>query len=1760
MGKDTSRLRRIAPLLVVCVLAFSTSGPAWLPAIVIDTEAAGSSLTISVAYADNLRASGFFPNPWQGSPNVNFIGTAPGSQYDSGAIRVHNSSATAATVDDVSVTIGGSTFDLWGSGLNVPAGGDLIVAQTNGENFDSSDVSGVFNCTPSGLVPQVTVTVGGVRTAYQDSSQVLNTGGIDLAGCPQGTNESQPWSQLGGGLVSNQLLGNGSTASPQVPNCHSGDAVNCATGNFTEVFDEMRVPGRGLPLDLALTYNGLAAAQNSPVGFGWSFSYGVLLVVNSGASTATVILGDGNNVTFGLSNGAYLAPPWVMATLTQNPDGTFTYLETRTQRKFLFLSGGQLSKETDRNGYVTGISYNASGQIVAVIDPASRTFNFSYGTSGNLSSVTDPTNRKVTFGPPDSAGNLPSITDVAGGLTRFTYDSSHHMLTLTDPRNGVLTNTYDSLGRVTSQVDPMNRTTTWSYVAGTTTITDPNGSATREHFSNLEPVAITRGYGTSVEATWNYGYDLNMLGLTSATDPNHHLTTFSWDSNANLLSATDALSHTGTFTYDSLNDLTSATNRLNVTTTYTYDSHGNVLTAATPLTGTSQTQSVTFSYGDSLHPGDITGITDPDGHVVLLSYDSNGDLVSATDALGDKTTYGYDLIGRRTSTLSPNGNVTGGNPSQNTTSYSYNVFGDVTGITNPLDHSAVITYDGHRNLVSLTDPDANKVQYRYDADNELTIVTRADLTTLTYGYDGDGNQISQTDANKNTTKYAFDPLSRVSSITDPLNRITTYLYDGVGNLTSLTNAANLSTSFSYDPLNQLTGITYASATTPNASYTFDAGGRRTTMSDRTGTTSYSYNSLNRLTSVTDGAGQTVGYTYDLNGNLSAIAYPNGKQVTYTFNSANQMTAVADWMNNTTSFGYDANGNLVTQNYPNTTKAALAYDAANQLSQIVDSKSGTTFASFGYTHDNAGLVASVAPTGVSQGNETYTYTALSQLASVNTSTYKYDPGDNVTQLASAASLTYDAADELKSFTQGSSTTTYGYDAQGNRTSATPASGAETTYTYDQANRLIQAVVPGASNGLVAAGGFFDLAVRTDGTVWGWGENKYGELGTGSTSSFSNTPVQVPGFTGAISVAAGFYHSLALKNDGSVWAWGKDGFGQLGNGVFEGLSATPVQVSGLTGASAIATGGFHSLAALSNGSVEAWGYNNSGQLGNGTTTNSNTPVPVSLLNNVTMVSGGAYHSLALKADGTVWSWGANDSGQLGTGTTAASSTPVQVKNLTNVTAIAAGASNSSYALRSDGTMWAWGDNSYGQLGNSAAGHTATLPVQVPLANLTGIGAGDTFASAIKSDGTAWSWGNNNRNQVGSTACTSKTCSVPVQVSNLSNVAFIAGGSGLNGLATRSDGTVWAWGDNTWGEAGNGTSTNPEPVPVQVSNLTSVLSQRTASYAYNGDGLRTSKTVNTNAESFSWAFVKGLPLLIQDAGTQFVYGPGGVPIEQVGSSGIPTYLHQDQLGSTRLLTDTSGNVAGSYTYGAYGLASSHTGTASTTLQFAGQYLDSETGLYYMRARYYDAQTGQFISRDPMTWATGHPYGYANGNPINFTDPTGLLSLGDIWNFLSTWAEPLGALASAGAIIFGAIVPLAVFFEATSAVLSVVQGINDAAKGNWLGAAVAIAAGIAGSAAIFLRFVALAKEAAMAAAEGQSLIVILRTSYASLIAVFDLGALARMAYQLARAREIAGSIIANALDAIGMLMTILSEPPPIINAGDTSGGSSPGPAAPGC
>jgi alpha-tubulin suppressor-like RCC1 family protein len=341
-----------------------------------------------------------------------------------------------------------------------------------------------------------------------------------------------------------------------------------------------------------------------------------------------------------------------------------------------------------------------------------------------------------------------------------------------------------------------------------------------------------------------------------------------------------------------------------------------------------------------------------------------------------------------------------------------------------------------------------------------------------------------------------------------------------------------------------------------------------------------------------------------------------------------------------------------------------------------------------------------------------------------------------------------------------------------------------------------------------------------TAWTWGYNDKGQLGyaTNNPNQTSATPTEVPSLgPGVRTVGAGQWHTIVLRFDGSVWDWGDNSRGQLGNGTTSATSGL-VSVSGLgSGVVAIAAKGNHNLALKDDGSVWAWGDNAYSQLGSTTPAIGVTPVKVSGLTDVTAIAAGYYHSLALKSDGTVWAWGRNLRGQLGNGTITDSATPVQVSGLTDVTSISAGLWH-SLALKSDATVWAWGGNDSGVLGNGTsppATYQSTQPVQVSnLTNVVSVSAGHIFNLALKADGTGWAWGNNSLGELGDGTTTNRN--TPVQISGLTGIKGLSAG-GFHSLALKADATVWVWGSGTTGQLGNGVlNTVGSTTPVQVPNL--------------------------------------------------------------------------------------------------------------------------------------------------------------------------------------------------------------------------------------------------------------------------------------------------------------------------------------------------------
>ena len=322
----------------------------------------------------------------------------------------------------------------------------------------------------------------------------------------------------------------------------------------------------------------------------------------------------------------------------------------------------------------------------------------------------------------------------------------------------------------------------------------------------------------------------------------------------------------------------------------------------------------------------------------------------------------------------------------------------------------------------------------------------------------------------------------------------------------------------------------------------------------------------------------------------------------------------------------------------------------------------------------------------------------------------------------------------------------------------------------------------------------IATKNDGSLWAWGYNSYGQLGDGTTTN-KTTPIKI--MDNVVSTSASRYHSLAIKNDGSLWAWGRNSYGQLGDGTTTNKT-TPVKI--MDNVVSTSAGLYHSLAIKNDGSLWAWGYNNCGQLGDGTTTNKTTPVKI--MDNVVSTSAGLYHSLAIKNDGSLWAWGYNNCGQLGDGTTTNKTTPVKIMD--NVVSTSAGLYH-SLAIKNDGSLWAWGLNANGQLGDGTTTNKNT-PVKI-MDNVVSTSTGYYHSLAIKNDGSLWAWGKNSDGQLGDGTTTNKN--TPVKIMD----GVISTSTGYyHSLAIKNDGSLWAWGDNYYGQLGVG-DTKDRIVPTSV-----------------------------------------------------------------------------------------------------------------------------------------------------------------------------------------------------------------------------------------------------------------------------------------------------------------------------------------------------------
>lgn len=454
----------------------------------------------------------------------------------------------------------------------------------------------------------------------------------------------------------------------------------------------------------------------------------------------------------------------------------------------------------------------------------------------------------------------------------------------------------------------------------------------------------------------------------------------------------------------------------------------------------------------------------------------------------------------------------------------------------------------------------------------------------------------------------------------------------------------------------------------------------------------------------------------------------------------------------------------------------------------------------------------------------------------------------------------------------------------------------------------------------AGSSCTFVIKTDGTLWAWGRNNYGQLGIGNTT---NTAVktQVGTDTNWQSIEGGQFHTVAIKADGTLWTWGFNASGQLGLNNTTNKSI-PTQVTSGNIWTSVAAGYDHTVAITNTGAMYAWGLNDHGQLGDGSS--SNRSVPTFIGTGWKSVSAGNNITIAVKNDGTLWGWG--EGSQVGDGTTVDKFSPVQIGTDTNWKSVSHGVSH-TLAVKTDGTLWAWGTNGRGQLGNGTTSGS-TVPAQVGTdTNWESAKAGFFFSIGRKTNGSIWSWGQGLYHQLGLGASTADVL-VPTQIGTDTDWQTISvGTSSLFGEAIKNDGTFWAWGYNNYSQLGDGLTVQLH-VPTFISCPASTSLTETA------------------CDSYTWA----------DNGT--TYTTSGLYINPATNNDLRLTINNSTTSTT------SETACESYTWDANGTTYTQSGTYTKVSTNASGCTDTATLL--LTVDHNTTTTSTATSCDSYTWET--------------------------------------------------------------------------------------------------------------------------------------------------------------------------------------------------
>jgi RHS repeat-associated protein len=895
----------------------------------------------------------------------------------------------------------------------------------------------------------------------------------------------------------------------------------------------------------------------------------------------------------------------------------------------------------------------------------------------------------------------------------------------------------------------------------------------------------------------------------------------------------------------------------------------------------------------------------------------------------------------------------------NTTTLSYNGAGQLTTITDPVSREIKLVYNGEGLVESAEDPMGHVVKYTYESGN-LTSVTQPAEAGLRwqFKYDGSHRMTEMMDGRGGKTINEYNGSSQVTKQEDPAGHKLKFEYE----------------TFHTEITNETTGSVtneYFTSNDEPSSITRGYGTVSATIE------SFAYNEGGYVTSVTDGNGHTTTYTYDGAGDKTSMTDPDGNETKWTYDGTHDVLTTTTPKGETTTIERDGDGNPIKISRPapgsKTQITKYKYTADGELESVTDPLSRK----WEYEYDSYGdRTGEIDPEG---DKRTWEYNEDSQeIAAVS-------PRGNVMGGEPSkykTTIERDAQGRAIKITDPlGHTTKYTYDGNGNLETQTDGNSHTTTYTYNADNEPTKVKEPNGTVTETEYDGAGEVTSQTDGNSH---ETKYVRNVLGEVTEVVN-PLGKK--TLKEYDAAGNLVKLTDPK-GRTTTCTYDPANRLTEVSYSSGSPATVKYeydkdgdrTKMTDGTGTTTYTYDQLDRLTNtkeghGDTTAYEYNLANEQTQITYPNGKTVEH-------TYDNAGRLHSV------TDW---------LGHATTF---TYNPDSDLTATVFPSATEDEDTYTY-----------NEADQISKIAmtkgAGSLASLAYE---RDNDGQVTKTTSKGLPGAENTSYKYDENSRlteaegNTYAYDAANNPT-SIPGSTNTYNEADQLENGTNLT---------------YTYDELGERTKTTPSSGPAttyaydQAGNLTTIKRPEEGAtpeiedtYAYNGEDLRTSQTINGTTSYLTWDMTEELPLILSDETNSYIYGPGDLPIEQINNStGTITYLHHDQAGSTRLLTGEKGEVTGAYTYDAYGNTIGHTGTATAPLGYDGQYTSSDTGLIYLRNRVYDPKTAQFLTVDPLVSISGAPYNYAGDNPLTYGDAVGLL-----WTPLAGGAG--GADAACGATI---------------------------------------------------------------------------------------------------------------------------------------------------